>query len=347
MKSMTGGAETRPKRATIVDVARHAGVSTASASKVLRNAYGVSDAMRDRVQASMEALSYRPNRPARGMRGRTFTIGMMVSDIDNPFFSLIADGISSAIRTREYELLISPGGYSAATQNAAVDALTDHQMDGLILVAPVIPGSDLERAAQDIPLAIVGRHSQSGALDSVSTDDMYGADLVVDHLVGLGHRRIGFVANLQDLLETDRPESVRLEGFLQAMRRRGLEKDAIVIDSRWSLEGGRAAVHEIDALADPPTAVFAGADVAALGMISELWDRREAVPETYSLVGFDNSRLSSLGPIDLTTVDQSGFEMGQNVGRLLLERIEGRPEPQHVLMRPELVIRSTTAAAPV
>ena len=335
--------EARPKRATIVDVARHAGVSTASASKVLRDAYGVSDAMRERVQASMKALGYRPSRPARGMRGRTFTIGTMVSDIDNPFFSLIADGISSVLRPEKYELLISTGGYDATTQNASVDALIDHQMDGLVLIAPVVTGEDLERIANEIPLAVVGRHSSSVSLDSVSGDDDLGSALVVDHLVDLGHRRIAFVANHQDQLEPDRPESVRLAGFLRAMDRHGLAAEAVVIDSRWSLEGGREAARVIDALAVPPTAVLAGADVTALGVLSELWETGRAAPQVYSLAGYDNSRTSSIGPIALTTVDQAGFEMGQTVGRLILERIGGRNDPSHVLLRPRLVPRATTA----
>ncbi|MFE5671647.1 LacI family DNA-binding transcriptional regulator [Agromyces sp. NPDC056523] len=343
MQEVRTAGEVRQKRVTIVDVAQHAGVSTASASKVLRNAYGVSESMRERVQASMDALGYRPHRPARGMRGRTFTIGMMVSDIDNPFFSLIADGISSVLRQRDYELLISPGGYEAASQNAVVDALIDHQMDGLILVAPVVGGDDLDRIAREIPLVIVGRHSHSEVLDSVSGDDERGSELVVDHLVGLGHGRIGFVTNHQDRVEPDRPESARLAGFLKAMASRGLADDAVVIDSRWSLEGGRNAVAMVDSLETPLTAVFAGADVTALGIMSELWEQRRAVPATYSLVGYDNSRISSIGPIGLTTVDQSGFEMGETAGRLLLERIEGRVDASHVLLRPQLVARTTTA----
>ncbi|KSU54838.1 hypothetical protein AS029_07790 [Microbacterium enclense] len=338
---------TRQKRATIVDVAHHAGVSTASASKVLRNAYGVSDAMRERVQASMDALGYRPHRPARGMRGQTFTVGMMASDIENPFFSIIADGITSVLKTENYELLISTGGYDSASQNASVDALIDHQMDGLILIAPVVSGADLERIARDIPLVVVGRHSSSAALDSVSGDDDLGSALVVDHLVELGHRRIAFVANHQDQLEPDRPESVRLAGFLGAMDRHGLGGEAVVIDSRWSLEGGREAARIADTLEHPPTAVVAGADVTALGMLSELWETGRSAPAAYSLAGYDNSRTSSIGPIALTTVDQSGFEMGQAVGRLLLERISGRTESTHLLLEPQLVPRATTAAPAV
>lgn len=332
----------RTKRATIVDVAKHAGVSTASASKVLRNAYGVSEEMKARVQASMDALAYRPHRPARGMRGKTFTVGMMVSDIDNPYFSLIADGLAEVLRPQNYELLVSPAGYDVVSQNQAIDALIDHQMDGLVLIAPLVSPRDLERVSQDIPLVVVGNHSTSSTLDSVSGDDERGSTLIVDHLFELGHRRIAFVANRQLAPQPQRPESVRLAGFREAMARHGLQDDAVVVDSQWSLEGGRDAARIIDALNPPPTAVFAGADITALGIMSELWEQRRSVPEAYSLAGYDNSRTASIGPIALTTIDQSGREMGRSAGRLLLERIGGRTAASHLLLEPTLVARAST-----
>ncbi|MEV7631835.1 LacI family DNA-binding transcriptional regulator [Microbacterium sp. NPDC089318] len=342
--SDTASRQPRPKRATIVDVAKHAGVSTASASKVLRDAYGVSESMKERVQASMDALGYRPHRPARGMRGRTYTVGMMVSDIDNPYFSLIADGLADVLRPRNYELLVSPAGYDAATQNQAIEALIDHQMDGLVLIAPLVSPADLERVSQEIPVVVVGNHSTSDNLDSVSGDDRRGAALVVDHLVELGHRRIGFVANRQASPEPQRPESVRLAGFQESMARHGLQDQATVVETQWSLDGGRDAARLIDGLDEPPTAVFAGADITALGIMSELWGQGRSVPDTFALVGYDNSRIASIGPIGLTTIDQSGPEMGQTAARLLLERIDGRSEASHLLLQPTLVVRATTAA---
>lgn len=123
----------------------------------------------------------------------------------------------------------------------------------------------------------------------------------------------------------------------------GLAQEAIVVDSRWSFDGGRDAVRYFADLAATPTAVLAGADIAALGMMDALWDIGQSVPEAYSLVGYDNSRTSSLGPIRLTTVDQAGAEMGRRVGRLLLERIEGRSMACHDVLVPRLVLRGTTA----
>lgn len=343
MSESNGVASQKRRRVTIVDVAKHAGVSTASASKVLRNAYGASESMRERVQAAMDELGYRPYGPARGMRGRTYTVGVIVSDIENPFFSLLTDGLTSIIRPRSYEVFLSPGGFTPASQKAVVDAMIDHQMDGLVLVAPLLNNTDLERVARDIPVIVVGHHSTSGHYDSVAGDDDLGAGLVVDHLVAMGHRRIAFVMHAAGRGDESRPEAHRLRGFESAMKRHGLEDDAIVVDGEWSFDGGRRAVGTVDAMETLPTAVHAGADIVALGMMSELWNNGRSVPEAYSLVGYDNSRTASLGPIRLTTVDQSGMEMGERVGQLLLERIEGRTEARHDVLKPRLVVRDSTA----
>lgn len=334
----------RRRRVTIVDVAKHAGVSTASASKVLRNAYGASAEMRRKVRASMDELGYRPYAPARGMRGRTYTIGVMVSDIENPFFGLLSDGISSVIRSKNYELMLSPAGFDAESQGKVRDALIDHQMDGLVLVSPLMDVEELEATARDIPLCVVGQHSRSRLFDSVAGDDRLGASLVVDHLVDLGHERIAFVMYSDGRDDPTRPDFHRLCGFETAMARHGLASSAAVVDASWGYEGGVTAARLIDELDPPPTAVHAGADVVALAIMNELWDQGRYVPETYSLVGYDNSRTSALGPIRLTTVDQSGRRMGELAGRLLLERIEGRSEARHEVLAPKLVVRSTTAA---
>lgn len=337
------GINDQRRRVTIVDVARHAGVSTASASKVLRNAYGASESMRARVQSAIDELGFRPYGPARGMRGRTFTIGVVVSDIENPFFSLITDGIAGQIRPKSYELFVSPCGFEAVSQKAVVEAMIDHQVDGLVLVSPLMAVVELEQIAANVPLVVVGHHSHSPAFDTVAADDELGAQLVVDHLVQLGHQRIAFVMHADGRQDETRAECHRLAGFHRAMDGHGLARDAVVIDSRWSLEGGRDAAQKIAALESPPTAVYAGADITALGMMSELWDRGQTVPGAYSLVGHDNSRTSSLGPIRLTTVDQAGVEMGRRVGDLIVDRIEGKSATRHDVLQPRLVVRGSTA----
>ncbi|GAA5088017.1 LacI family DNA-binding transcriptional regulator [Microbacterium yannicii] len=330
----------RAGRVTIVDVAHHAGVSVATASKVLRNAPGVSDAMRTRVRASMTALSYRPHRPARGMRGRTYTVGMIVSDIENPFFSLLQRGISKVIAQHNYEILIAPGGVTSSSQRAVMNALIDHQMDGVILVSPRASDDELDRIAGEIPMVLVGRHSSSAALDSISGDDELGAKLVVDHFVELGHERIAFVTHHNEAEHSSFPETIRMNGFRSAMAAHGLP--ATIIPAAWSLEGGRAAARHLATLTPQPTAVHAGADIAAFGMMSEIWERAVVPPNSFALAGYDNSPTSAIGPISLTTVDQSGLDMGSIAAEMLLERIAGRDDSRHELVTPSLVVRASS-----
>ena len=330
----------RGARITIVDVARHAGVSVASASKVLREAPGVSDSMRERVKESMEALSYRPHRPARGMRGRTYTVGMIVSDIENPFISLLQIGMANVLAQQGYEILIAPGGVSATSQRVVMNALIDHQMDGIVLVSPRASDGELETFASEVPVVLVGRHSSSSTLDSVSGDDELGAKLVVDHFVSLGHDRVAFVTHHNESDDPSFPETLRMNGFRRAMAAHGLE--GIVIRGAWSLEGGREAARLVSRITPPPTAVHAGADIVAFGMISELWERGLAAPDAFALAGYDNSPTAAIGPISLTTVDQSGLEMGSIAAELLLERISGRTESRHKLITPFLVVRSSS-----
>jgi LacI family transcriptional regulator len=342
MDSESGDAADRLKRVTIVDVARHAGVSTAAVSKVLRDAYGVSEGMRARVQNAIGELGYRPHRLARGMRGRTFTIGMVVTDIENSFFNLLSDGAGAVFAEQDYELFIAPSGFSPAGQVRAINALIDHQMDGLILVAPLVPQAEVDRFARQVPVVVVGRHGESPLFDGVAGDDRRGAELVVDHLLALGHEQIAFLENSLMPPDPHRPESVRLAGFLEAMRAHGLADRATVVDGVWSIDGGRDAARRIEALASRPTAVHAGADVAAFGMLGAWWEDGIRVPGDFSLVGYDNSRMASVGPLSLTTVDQSGNAMGARAARLLLDRVGGRAGSVHELIEPRLIERATT-----
>src|SRR4051794_23648031 len=153
---MTSPADRR--RVTLADVARHAEVSTAAASKVLRNAYGVSPAMAERVRASMEALGYRPNAAARSMRGRSFTIGLLVDNIHNPFYADILDGMSAGLIGTDFQVLTGAGGFSAEQQARMTDAMIDRAIDGVVLVAPSMSRDQVIARAKTIPTVVIGHH---------------------------------------------------------------------------------------------------------------------------------------------------------------------------------------------
>jgi LacI family transcriptional regulator len=335
------------RRVTIVDVARHANVSTTAVSKVLRNAYGASPAMRAKVQQAIEELGYRPNAAARGLRGQTYTIGVMLPDIRNPFFPDILDGLTDTLRDTDYHVLLGPNCDGEKAEAKIIDAMTDRGMDGMILIAPISPRRHLEQVATTVPTVVVGRHGHSAHYDTVTDDDTTGAALVVNHLADLGHRHIAHI----DHRETDptrlaeMPNAVRAEGYRQAMRARGLEID--IVSTTYTQEGGYRGAQQLLARAERPTAVFAGADIVAMGALTALTEAGLSVPDDISIAGYDNTTFAALGPISLTSVDQAGHQIGANAARLLLERIADRNRPSaQIKLSPTLVARRTTGPVP-
>ncbi len=343
-----GGTAAGP-RVTIADVAKHAGVSTAAVSKVLRNAYGVSPAMDARVRASIAALSYRPHAGARAMRGRSYTLGVLLDNIRNPFYGDILDGVTDALTKSDYQVLVGSGGFNSDTQMHMGEAMVDRGMDGLILVAPAMSRDQVRAVATTVPVVVVGHHDGSDAYDTVVGDDAAGASLVVDHLTSLGHRRIAHtsVAATKGTQWRRRLEQVRSTGYSEAMQRHNLDRFIkIVATSYYSEEGGYSAALELLGGRDRPTAIFAGADIAAFGVIRAAAELGLRIPEDLSLVGYDNTNVASLEPIQLTSVDQGGSHIGQTAVQLLLERIGGRVRSVRTSTAPSLIVRKTTGAPP-
>ncbi|WP_430781471.1 LacI family DNA-binding transcriptional regulator [Actinoplanes sp. G11-F43] len=336
-----------PRRITIVDVARHAQVSTTAVSKVLRNAYGASPAMRAKVQKAIDELGYRPSAAARGLRGQTYTIGVMLPDLRNLFFADILDGITAQLGDTVYQVLLAPGCNGEKAEARVIDAMIDRSMDGLILIAPVSAKSRLTEVARSVPTVVVGRHGSSPAYDSVTDDDIAGAALVVDHLVGLGHRRIAHIEHH----ETDRlrlaemPNAQRARGYREAMTAHGLDAEIDIASTTYTQDGGYRGARLLLDRPRRPTAIFAGADVVALGVMEALAEAGLTVPGDISVAGYDNSALAAFGPISLTSVDQDGRQMGANAARLLVDRIDQRDRrTAQIKLSPTLVVRRTTTA---
>ncbi|MBP2329667.1 LacI family transcriptional regulator [Kibdelosporangium banguiense] len=337
-----------PRRVTIVDVARHAQVSTTTVSKVLRNAYGASPTARAKVQQAIAELGYRPSAAARGMRGQTYTIGVVLPDIRNPFFPEILDGVTERLRDTDYHVLLGPGGCEGEQAEAEVtDAMIDRGMDGLILVAPMAPRSRLDKVAGIVPTVVIGRHGHSAVYDTVVDDDITGARLVVDHLAGLGHSRIAHIEHHEtdSARLAEMPNAIRAQGYRQAMRAHGLEAD--IVSTSYTQQGGYDGAKQLLARTNRPTAIFAGADIVAMGVLQAVAEAGLTVPGDISVAGYDNTTFAALGPISLTSVDQAGRQIGSNAARLLLDRIADRHTPSaQIKLSPTLIARSTTAPPP-
>lgn len=329
-------------RVTIRTVAEDAGVSVSAVSKVLRNAYGVSDTLRARVKASIEKLGYRPNASARGMRGRSFTLGVLLSDIRNPFFSEIMAGINAALADTPYQPLLGVSNSAVGLEQALVDAMIDRQMDGLIFVAPRMSMAEIDSVAPRIPTVIVGHHRPAAAhFDTVNNDDEKGAELAIDYLVSQGLERIVNIS-LDLPPATDNSVTYHRElGYRRAMRRHGLENFSRIVFAEHSPKARAVAKH---LLSEPERAeaLFCWTDSCAFEAISAAIESGLSVPEDVSIIGYDNSPPCDLAQNRLTSIDQSGRRLGMEAARLLMERIEGRQAAEHLVVEPRLIVRGST-----
>jgi LacI family transcriptional regulator len=325
------------KRPSISDVALEAGVSKAAVSKVIRNAYGVSPAMRERVETAIDQLQYRPRLAARVMRGASFTIGFEVPHLGNDFFTQITEGVAARLAGSGYQLIIAPGlGYLSGT--AVLDALVDRQVDGVIAISSDVDPTWLERLATHVPVVLLGRHDQSQEYDTVTNDDMAGVDLVMDHLYQLGHRRI---AHLTNRPPTDlAPQAFRLAAYRRRMEQAGLEPQ--VVYSEASEHDAFDSTKTLLKASPPPTAIFAGNDTLAIGVLRAIATAGLSAQEV-SVVGYDDIDLARHPLISLTTVDQFGVKAGKTAIDLLMERIQdGRTDPKHHRIKPRLRIRNSS-----
>lgn len=332
----------RARRATISDVAAEAGVSRAAVSKVLRNAYGTSDAMHETVQAAIEKLNYRPLVAARSMRMSTKTIGVTLPDTSNHFFYEVIRGALNHLVGTGYQLLIVPSGTDPGGSERAIEALYDRQVDGIIALSPTVDPQFVEKMAQIMPTVELGRHDESVHYDTVVGDDWMGSRLVLGHLRELGHDRIAHVAQAEQCRHPTAltPPEIRRRVYEQFMENNGLAEHAQVLVARYSEVDAYRATTEILFEGSRPSAIFAGNDDAAFGVLHALADADIA---DIAVVGYDNSPLAAHPRMSLTSVDQSAPEMGALAVQMLLERIQGRRvEARHEIIAPSLVVRSSS-----
>ncbi|HEY8372089.1 MAG TPA: LacI family DNA-binding transcriptional regulator [Pseudonocardiaceae bacterium] len=331
-------------RPTMEDVARRAGVSRALVSLVMRGSPKVSEQRRQAVLRAAKELGYSPHAMARSLASRTSTVlGVLVSDLHNPYFAEIVDGLEDVALREGFDLIINTGGRSPSRESRAVRSLLDFRPAGLVLLGPVLPSSEIRSAAELVPLVMVARSSRLPEVDTVNDDGRAGTALAVDHLVQLGHTRIAHLDG-----GGGSQAAPRRRGYLEAMRRHGLPP--LVVPSEYTDAGGARSTHRMlrEHRDDRPTAVVAANDYNAVGVISALEEHGLDVPGDISVIGYDNTSLAALRHFGLTTVDQPRREMGQLAAEALLERIRGeRTTPVRHLLHPSLVIRSTTAPPPV
>ena len=322
------------------DVALEAGVSRALVSLVLRESPKVSDERRARVVAAAAKLGYRPNAWARGLAShRKKTIGVLLNELHNPFYAEIMDGIDAGAAEAGYRVVLGTAGSRPGGEQTALDTFLELRADGAVLVGPRLATAEIARAAASMPVVVVARGVRSKAVDSITNDERHGARLVVEHLVGLGHRAITHVDG-----GSGAGAAARRSGYEEAMRGAQLVREIRIVAGDYTDLAGLAAADTILRSRRLPTAIFAANDLAAAAMIDRFENAGLRVPDDISIVGHDNTFLAALHHISLTTVDQPRPEMGRRAMALLVERMDGlRTASVNVRVTPSLVVRSTTA----
>ena len=331
-------------RVTIRNVAEDAGVSVAAVSKVLRDAYGVSEALRSRVRASIDRLGYRPHAAARGMRGQTYTLGFLIPDLRNPFFADIMAGVNEALERTQYQTLLGVSDSAPALELALIEAMTDRQMDGLIIIGPRLAPEALVPICARTPTVMIANHAGPDAnFDTVNNDDQLGATLVVQHLVERGYRHIAFLSQRLDPMVDSSVTAHREIGYRRAMEAAGLGRHIqVAYAHQTSRETQTVARHLLEGR-NRPDAIFCWTDFIALEVLSVARDLGLSVPGDLAVVGYDNTSYCDLAQNALTSIDQSGQVLGLQAARLLIERIKGRDKSDHYVVTPRLVARASSA----
>ena len=330
---------------SIKDVAREVSLSTATVSRALRGLRGVSDENRSRITEAAQRLGYVPSPSAVGLAsGQTRTVAVIVPHVTRWFFGEVVQGAEEVLRAAGYDLLLyNLAGDPAARHRVFQTGLLSKRVDA-VLVLGLRPTADEQRrlAALERPVALVG--AAVPGLYSVSIDDERAARLATEHLVGLGHRRIGYLGGSLDTLDFVAP-SARLAGYRAVLAEHGLAHDESLEDiGEFTVTGGWTAATRLLGRPDRPTAIFAASDEMAIGALRAARQLGLAVPDDLSVVGIDDHELA--GFFDLTTVAQPVREQGRRgAERVLAELTGGRPRESEV-MPVGLVVRSSTAPPP-
>jgi LacI family transcriptional regulator len=335
---------------SIREVAAHAGVSVGTVSNVLNRPDIVARPTRDRVQAAIKALGFVRNESARQLRaGRSRTIGLVVLDVTNPFFTDVARGVEDEASTSGLSVILCNSDEQLPKETRYLELLEEHRVQGILITPVAGVGERLARLQQrGTPVILVDSRSLSGGQCSVAVDDVLGGDLAVSHLLRAGHERIAFVGGPLGL----RQVADRLDGAVRALARAGASAaDLTMIETPvLNVSAGQRAGATIAGLAagDRPTAAFCANDLIALGLLQEMTRRGIRVPDEVAIVGYDDIEFAAAAAVPLSSVRQPRHQIGRTAAQLLLAEALGDDGHEHreVIFQPELAVRQSSQARP-
>lgn len=327
------------------DVARLAGVSTSTVSAVINESVGVSPKRKERVMAAMSALDYQPDAIARSLKtGRSNAIGVIVPDITNTFYPEVIRAVELAAQAAGYSVLLCDSNEDRTVEERHLSALFSRRVDGVILACCVNSRASELTARHHIPVIFIDRLPSSAAVNSVCTDNVTAGQLAAEHLIDLGHKRIGMLAGHLGLS----PHHDRLEGFRKAMQGAHLPiLDEYLIEGNVQVADGVEAGHRLLDLPNPPTAIMASNNNLLLGVLQAVEERKIVIPKDLSVLGFDDYLWNMHYSPRLTAISQPTGEIGRRSFELLHQFIQNPPAheaaPMHVSIPAELRIRNSTA----
>ena len=332
---------------SIREVASHAGVSVATVSNVINRPEIVAQPTRDRVHSSIRELGFVRNESARQLRaGRSRTIGLVVLDVANPFFTDLARGVEDEASKAGFAVILCNSDDQERKEKRYLELLEEHRVQGVLITPVVGAGSRLARLQRrGTPVVLVDSRSASRGQCSVAVDDVLGGDLAVSHLLATGHERIAYLSGPPAI----RQVADRHEGALRALRRAGRDAAGMQVIEAGGLNvaAGQKAGAEIAAQSggSRPTAVFCANDLIALGVLQEMTRNRIRVPEDISIIGYDDIDFAAAAAVPLTSVRQPRQQLGHTAARLLLDEAADDEAHQHrqVIFEPELVVRQSTS----
>jgi LacI family transcriptional regulator len=334
---------TGPARVTLLDVARHAGVSRSTVSLVLRESPLVADDTRRHVRTSMEALGYVYNRGAANMRaGRTKTIGLLVCEITNPFFAEMTAGVDHVLDAAGIAPFLANTNELVERQDRFLLRMREQNVDGVIICPAAGTTAELlDRMRQwDMPCVQALRHVSAREGDYAGSDYELGMEQITEHLIRLGHKRISFIGGER----THSALTSRRAGFMGVLRRHDLPAD-LILKTPLTRRAGAEAIGELLARRDPPTAAVCFNDIVAFGVMLGLSDRGKLAGRDFAVAGFDDVPEAALSRPGLTTVATQPFQVGEEAARLLLRRIEDpNGPPERVILPTRLIIRESCGA---
>lgn len=332
--------------ATLEDVAREADVSISTVSRALNNSEKVHPDTKAHVKQVAEDLGYMPSRVARRLRlegGRANLLGLVIPDIQNPFFADVTRGVEDVAQAHGYALILSNSDEDADKQRLALEILQTEDVDGVI-VPPVGAEDSAIEGLLDSGIAVVcvDRRLPGTRVDTILSDNRKGAYQAVSHLIDLGHERIGFIGGIPHISTL----TERRAGYERALRDHDLPVDpALIMEGDDRREQGKIFTNELLSLAAPPTALFTGNNLTTLGALAALNEHGVEVPDEMALVGYDDVPWPMALNPPPTVVDQPGYEMGRRAAEILLGRLQAPDRsPTTVTLQPKLIVRRSCGA---